>query len=48
MTKFENKFSEYIATKSWYISSNGSAALDIRIKALNIGKGDEVSCLASP
>ncbi|MFC3559017.1 DegT/DnrJ/EryC1/StrS family aminotransferase [Pedobacter jamesrossensis] len=42
ITKFENKFSEYIGQNHGIAVSNGSAALDIAIKALNIGKGDEV------
>ncbi|WP_316758662.1 DegT/DnrJ/EryC1/StrS family aminotransferase [Pedobacter aquatilis] len=42
ITKFEDKFSEYIGQKHGIAVSNGSAALDIAIKALNIGAGDEV------
>lgn len=42
ITKFESKFSEYIGQNHGIAVSNGSAALDIAIKALNIGKGDEV------
>src|SRR5690349_5058091 len=42
ISEFENRFSEYIGQKYGVAVSNGSAALDIAIKALNIGKGDEV------
>ncbi len=40
--KFEENFSKYIGTKHGIAVSNGSAALDIAIKALEIGVGDEV------
>lgn len=39
---FETKFSSYIGCTHGIAVSNGSAALDIAIKALNIGAGDEV------
>ncbi|KQC02422.1 DegT/DnrJ/EryC1/StrS aminotransferase family protein [Pedobacter sp. Hv1] len=39
---FETKFSSYIGCNYGIAVSNGSAALDIAIKALNIGAGDEV------
>lgn len=39
---FERQFSEYIGRKSGIAVSNGSAALDIAVQALNIGDGDEV------
>ena len=39
---FEDKFSQYVDRKFGVAVSNGSAALDIAIKALNIGIGDEV------
>lgn len=42
ITKFEEKFSNYIGCKYGVAVSNGSAALDIAIRALNIGAGDEV------
>jgi perosamine synthetase len=42
ITKFENQFASYVNRKHGIAVSNGSAALDIAIKALNIGKGDEV------
>ncbi|KIA95104.1 aminotransferase DegT [Pedobacter kyungheensis] len=40
--KFETQFSQYIGPKYGVAVSNGSAALDIAVKALNIGAGDEV------
>lgn len=40
--EFETKFSSYIGQKHGIAVSNGSAALDIAVKALGIGKGDEV------
>lgn len=42
VSKFENEFAKYIGTNYGIAVSNGSAALDIAIKALNIGLGDEV------
>lgn len=42
ITKFEEQFSQYIGCSHGIAVSNGSAALDIAIKALNIGPGDEV------
>ena len=42
ITEFEHKFSEYVGQKHGIAVSNGSAALDIAIKALEIGVGDEV------
>ncbi|MEE1945137.1 DegT/DnrJ/EryC1/StrS family aminotransferase [Pedobacter sp. KR3-3] len=42
ITKFEAQFSNYIGCSHGIAVSNGSAALDIAIKALNIGPGDEV------
>ncbi|GGG96961.1 DegT/DnrJ/EryC1/StrS family aminotransferase [Pedobacter zeae] len=39
---FEEKFSNYIGCNYGVAVSSGSAALDIAIKALNIGIGDEV------
>ncbi|QIL40673.1 DegT/DnrJ/EryC1/StrS family aminotransferase [Pedobacter sp. HDW13] len=42
ITKFEENFSRYIGRAHGIAVSNGSAALDIAIKALNIGQGDEV------
>mgnify|MGYP001449548854 CR=1 FL=1 len=40
--EFEKKFSSYIGMRYGTAVSNGSAALDIAIKALKISKGDEV------
>ena len=40
--EFENKFSEYIGQKYGVAVSNGSAALDVAVQALDIGSGDEV------
>lgn len=42
ISSFEEKFSNYIGCDYGIAVSNGSAALDIAIKALNIGPGDEV------
>jgi perosamine synthetase len=42
ITKFEENFSKYIGCSYGVAVSNGSAALDIAIRALNIGPGDEV------
>jgi perosamine synthetase len=42
ITEFENKMAAYSDRKFGIAVSNGSAALDIAIKALNIGPGDEV------
>ncbi len=42
ISKFEECFSAYIGRAYGVAVSNGSAALDIAIRALNIGPGDEV------
>lgn len=42
VTRFEEKFAESTKRKYGIAVCNGSAALDIAIVALNIGKGDEV------
>jgi len=42
INKFEEQFSKYIGCSHGIAVSNGSAALDIAVKALNIGRGDEV------
>jgi perosamine synthetase len=42
ITKFENDFAKYIGQDFGIAVSNGSAALDIAIKALGIMEGDEV------
>jgi perosamine synthetase len=40
--KFEEQFSSYVDRTYGIAVSNGSAALDIAVKSLGIGKGDEV------
>jgi perosamine synthetase len=40
--EFETKFSDYVGRKFGVAVSNGSAALDIVVQALELGKGDEV------
>lgn len=42
ITKFENQFAQYVNRNYGIAVSNGSAALDIAIKALGLGNGDEV------
>ena len=42
ISKFENQFSNYNNRKHGIAVSNGSAALDIAVKALGIGENDEV------
>lgn len=42
ISRFENEFSSYVGVEHGIAVSNGSAALDIAIRALNIGPGDEV------
>lgn len=42
ISKFEHEFSAYVNRDYGIAVSNGSAALDIAIKALDIGPGDEV------
>lgn len=42
ITRFESAFSDYIGRKHGIAVSNGTAALDIAVAALNIGPGDEV------
>ena len=42
ISRFEIEFSQYVDRKYGVAVSNGSAALDIAVKALGIGKGDEV------
>ncbi|WP_199141695.1 DegT/DnrJ/EryC1/StrS family aminotransferase [Pedobacter sp. ASV12] len=42
ITQFEAQLSNYVGRKHGIAVSNGSAALDIAVKALNIGPGDEV------
>ena len=40
--KFENEFSSYIGRKNGIAVANGSAALDIAVKAIGIEPGDEI------
>ena len=40
--RFENEFSKYIGRSCGISVSNGSAALDVAVRALKIGPGDEV------
>lgn len=42
ISQFENAFSTYVDRKYGIAVSNGSAALDIAVKALELGQGDEV------
>lgn len=42
VTRFENEFAEYVNRSHGIAVANGSAALDIAVKALGLGKGDEV------
>ena len=40
--KFEKEFAKVVSRKYAITVSSGTAALDIAIKSINIGKGDEV------
>ncbi|RYE58183.1 MAG: aminotransferase DegT, partial [Sphingobacteriales bacterium] len=42
ITQFESRFSEYVDRKYGVAVANGSAALDIAVKSVGIGEGDEV------
>jgi len=42
IAKFEDQFSKYIGRASGIAVSNGSAALDVAVQALQLGAGDEV------
>lgn len=42
VTRFENEFAHYVNRNHGIAVANGSAALDIAIKALGLGEGDEV------
>jgi perosamine synthetase len=42
VTRFETEFAQYVNRNHGITVSNGSAALDIAVKALGLGKGDEV------
>ncbi len=44
--EFEDKFSKYIGTKFGVSCSNGTVALQLAVRALDIKKGDEVICSA--
>lgn len=44
VSRFENEFSKYVGKDYGIAVSNGSAALDVAIKALNFEKGSEVIC----
>lgn len=40
--KFENDFAKYINSKKAVVTMNGTAALELALKTLGIGEGDEV------
>ena len=40
--KFENDFANYINSKKAIVTMNGTAALELALRTLSIGKGDEV------
>lgn len=42
VTRFETEFAQYVNRSHGIAVANGSAALDIAVKALGLGKGDEV------
>jgi len=42
VSRFEDEFREYVGTKYAVATSNGTVALDIALKALDIKEGDEV------
>jgi perosamine synthetase len=42
VTRFETEFAQYVNRRHGIAVANGSAALDIAVKALGLGKGDEV------
>jgi perosamine synthetase len=42
VTRFETEFAQYVNRPHGIAVANGSAALDIAVKALGLGKGDEV------
>ena len=42
VTRFENEFSTYIGRKNGIAVANGSAALDVAVRAMNLEKGSEV------
>lgn len=40
--KFEEEFSKYLGTRKAVVTNNGTAALELALRTLNIGEGDEV------
>ena len=40
--KFENDFANYLGSKATVVTMNGTAALELALRTLNIGEGDEV------
>lgn len=40
--RFENNFKEYMGSKSAVVTMNGTAALELALRTLGIGQGDEV------
>ncbi len=42
VAKFEKEFSDYLGVEHSKAVSNGTAALDVALKAIGVGKGDEV------
>lgn len=40
--KFENDFATYVKTKSAVVTMNGTAALELALRTLGVGEGDEV------
>jgi perosamine synthetase len=40
--KFENEFQKYMNVKSAVVTMNGTSALELALRSLNIGSGDEV------
>lgn len=42
VNKFENEFAKYMNVKSAVVTMNGTSALELALRALNVGDGDEV------
>lgn len=42
VNKFEDEFSKFVKCKKSVVTMNGTAALELALRTLNIGKGDEV------
>lgn len=42
VNKFENDFASYVKSKSAVVTMNGTAALELALRTLGIGEGDEV------